>query len=199
MPVTTVVLLVVADTDDLELVADAQLAALDAAGGDGAAAGDGHGVLDGHQEGLLVVASGRRDVVIDGVHELADGLDPLLLAVEGAERGAADDGQVVSRELVLGEQVAGLHLDEVDKLVVVDHVALVQEDDDVGHADLTGEQDVLAGLGHGAVGGGDNQDRAVHLGRTRNHVLDVVSVAGAVDVGVVTVPGLVLDVGDRRW
>ena len=90
------------------------------------------------------------------MHELDDGVDPLLLAVEGAEAGAADDRQVVAGEAVLGEEVAGLHLDEVDELVVVNHVALVQEDDDVGDADLTGEKDVLAGLGHGAVGGGDD-------------------------------------------
>ncbi len=66
----------------------------------------------------------------------------------------------------------------------------------VGHADLTGEQNVLAGLGHGAVGGGDNEDRAVHLGRTGDHVLDVVGVAGGVNVCVVALLGLVLNVGD---
>ena len=66
-----------------------------------------------------------------------------------------------------------------------------------GHLDLAGQQDVLAGLGHRAVGGGDDQDRAVHLGGAGDHVLDVVGVPGAVDVGVVAVVGLVLDVGDR--
>src|SRR3989304_543748 len=55
-------------------------------------------------------------------------------------------------------------------------------------------QDVLAGLGHGAVGGGDDQDRAVHLGGAGDHVLDVVGVARAVDVGVVALLALVLDV-----
>jgi len=37
---------------------------------------------------------------------------------------------------------------------VVDHVGFAQVDHHVGHADLTREQDVFAGLGHGAVGGG---------------------------------------------
>ena len=122
--------------------------------------------------------------------------NPRLVALERLERRALDDRGVVARELVLGEQLADFHLDELDELLVVDHVALVQEDDDVGHADLTGEQDVLAGLGHGAVGGGDDEDRAVHLGGTGDHVLDVVGVARAVDVGVVAVLGLVLDVRD---
>src|ERR1043166_832993 len=45
----------------------------------------------------------------------------------------------------------------------VGHVGLVGGPDDVRHADLTGEQDVLARLGHRAVSGGDHEDRAVHL------------------------------------
>ena len=48
------------------------------------------------------------------------------------ERRAADDRDVVAGELVLGEQLADLHLDEVEQLRVVDHVDLVQEHDDVG-------------------------------------------------------------------
>ena len=76
---------------------------------------------------------------------------------------------------------------------------LVQEHDDRRHADLAGEQDVLAGLRHRAVGRRHDQDRAVHLGGAGDHVLHVVGVARAVDVGVVPLLGLVLDVrdGDR--
>ena len=55
---------------------------------------------------------------------------------------------------------------------------------------------MLAGLRHGAVGGGNHEDCAVHLSSAGNHVLDVVGVAGSVNVCVVTLFGLVLDVGD---
>ena len=65
------------------------------------------------------------------------------------------------------------------------------------HTDLTRKQNVLASLRHRTVNGRHNQDRAVHLGGTRDHVLDVVSVTGAVDVCVVPRLGLVLDVRDR--
>ena len=99
-------------------------------------------------------------------------------------------------KLYLDEQLADLELDELEQLRVVDHVDLVEEDDDVGHLDLAGQEDVLARLGHGPVGGGDHEDGAVHLGGAGDHVLDVVGVAGAVDVGVVAGVGLVLDVGD---
>ena len=55
---------------------------------------------------------------------------------------------------------------------------------------------MLPCLGHGAVWRGDDEDSTVHLGCTGDHVLDVVGVAGAVDVSIVTLSGLILYVGD---
>jgi hypothetical protein len=78
---------------------------------------------------------------------------------------------------------------------VVDHVAFVQKHDDVRHAHLAGQQNVFAGLGHGAVSGRAHQNRAVHLSRAGDHVLHIVSVSGAVHVGVVAVRRLVFHVG----
>ena len=85
------------------------------------------------------------------------------------------------------EQLAQLHLDQVEQLLVAlaDHVALVQVDDDRRHADLAAEQHVLARLRHRAVRRRHHEDRAVHLRRARDHVLDVVGVARAIDVRVV--------------
>ena len=82
----------------------------------------------------------------------------LVAVVERHQRRAADDRDRVAGELVLGEQLAYLELDQVEKLGIVDHVDLVEEHDQRRHADLTGEQDVLAGLRHRTVGGGDDQD-----------------------------------------
>ena len=90
-----------------------------------------------------------------------------------------------------------LDLVELEDLLVVDHVGLVQRDGDRRHTHLAGQQHMLAGLGHRAVGRRDNEDRAVHLRRTRDHVLDVVGVTRTVDVRVVPVLGLVLHVRDR--
>ena len=53
---------------------------------------------------------------------------------------------------------------------------------------------MLTGLGHGAVGSGHHQDSAVHLRSAGDHVLDIVGVAGAVNVGIVTVLRLVFHV-----
>lgn len=51
------------------------------------------------------------------------------------------------------------------------------------------------GLGHGAVGAGDDEDSTVHLGGAGDHVFDIIGVAGAVDVGVVAGFGLILHGG----
>ncbi len=118
-----------------------------------------------------------------------------LVAFQRLQRGADHERDVVTGEVVFGEQLADLDLDQFEQLLVVDHVGLVEEHHDVGDADLAGEQDVLARLGHRAVGGGDDEDRPVHLGGASDHVLDVVRVTGAVHVRVVALVGRVLHVG----
>lgn len=49
-------------------------------------------------------------------------------------------------------------------------------------------------LWHLTVGSGNDDDCTVHRCSTRNHVLNVIGMAGAVDMGVVAILGLVLDV-----
>src|SRR6478609_7622982 len=185
------------DADDLDLLGDLDDAALDTTGDHGTAAGDREDVLDGHEERLVDLALGLGDRGVDRVHELHELVAPLLVALERLERRDADHGDVVARELVLGQQLADLQLDELEDLLVVDHVGLVERHDDVGDADLAGQEHVLLGMRDRAGGRGDHQYGAVHLRRTGDHVLDVVGVPGAVDVRVVTVLRLVLDVRDR--
>ena len=54
---------------------------------------------------------------------------------------------------------------------------------------------MLTRLWHLTITGGDDNNRAVQGGGAGDHVLDVIGVAWAVDVGVVAFGGLVLDVG----
>ena len=115
--------------------------------------------------------------------------------VQGGVGRTLDDRRVIAGEAVLGEQLADFHLDQLKQFGIVNKIDLVEEADDLGHADLTGEQDVLAGLRHGSVGGRHDQDRAVHLGGAGDHVLDVVGVTRTVHVGIVPGFGLILDVG----
>ena len=153
----------------------------------------------GIRNGRSIARSGSGMKLSTASMSSSDLRRPLGVALERLQRGHAHDRRVVAREVVLVEELTHLELDELEDLLVVDHVGLVQRDHDRRHTDLTGEQHVLTRLGHRAVGGGDHEDRAVHLRRTGDHVLDVVGVAGTVDVRVVAVGRLVLDVrdGDR--
>ena len=62
----------------------------------------------------------------------------------------------------------------------------------------TGQQNVLSGLRHGTIRRRADQNRSVHLGSTRNHVLDVVSVTRTVNVGIVTIRRIILNVRSRN-
>jgi hypothetical protein len=126
-----------------------------------------------------------------------DGGLAFVLAFKGRSGGATDDFGVLAVEFILGQQVADFLFDELEELLVIDEIDLVEEHHQVRHADLIGEEDVLPGLGHRTVSGRDDQDTAVHLGGTGDHVLDEVGVARAVDVRIVALVGLILHVGDR--
>ena len=105
-----------------------------------------------------------------------------------------DDGGCVAWEVILVQQLAHFHFDQFQQLSVVDHVAFVQEHDDVRNTNLAGQEDVLTGLRHRAVSCGANQNCAVHLSRARDHVFHIVSVAWAINVGVVAIGSFVFDV-----
>ena len=191
-------LLRVVEADDLDLVVHLHHAALDAARRHRAAALDREHVLDRHQERLVDVAHRLRDLRVERLEQLRDRLLPLRVALQRRQRRAAHDRRVVAVELVLVQELADLHLHQVEHLRVVHRVALVQEDHDVVQADLARQQHVLARLRHHAVERAHHQDRAVHLRRARDHVLDVVGVAGAIDVRVVALRRLVLHVRSPR-
>ena len=181
---------------DFNFVANLDHAAFNTTRHHRTAAGNREHVFDRHEERLINSTFRRRNVRVKRFGELENRrfADRALVAFEGELGRTLDDGNVITREVVLREQFANFHFNEFEQLFVVDHVALVQVDDDVGNANLTGKQNVLAGLGHRAVSGRHDQDRAVHLSSTRNHVLHVVSVARAVNVRIVTICRFVFDV-----
>src|SRR5215469_7530875 len=192
----------IAEPDDLNFLANLDLAAINAPGHHRAAPGDREHVLDRHQERLVDLAFGLRDVFVHRVHQIENrfAVRAIVLAASAIERlesAAADNLRIVAWELVLGQQVADFQFDQVQQFGIIDHVDLVHEHHDRRHSDLAREQDVLPGLRHGPVVGAHHQDRTVHLGGAGYHVLDVVGVARAIDVRIVALGGLVLDVRDR--
>ena len=116
----------VVDPDDLDLTHLGELALLDLAGDDRAAPGDREHVLDRHQERLLGVTHRLGDVGITRLHQLVDLGHPRLVALQGLQGRYLHDRGVVAGELVGGEQLADLELDELKELGVIHRVALVQ-------------------------------------------------------------------------
>ena len=144
-----------ADADDLDFLADLDDTALDAAGADGAAARDREHVFDRHQERLVDRTLRLRDVFVDRLHQLEDRIvaELRLLVLKRHQGRALDDRDLVAGEIVLREKLTHFELDEFEQFRVVDHVDLVHENNKRRNADLTRQQDVLAGLRHRAVSG----------------------------------------------
>ena len=182
--------------NDLQIITDIDTSLLHSTSNDGSTTSDREDILNGHEEGLVQITSGLGDILVNGSHELEDGIAAELLvsSLRGGQGRATDDGRVIAIEVIEIEQLADLHLDQLQKLFVIDHVALVQENNKIGNANLLGEEDVLPRLGHRSIGGGNDKDTSVHLGGASNHILHVIGVTGAIDVAVVSVFGLVFDV-----
>ena len=142
------------DADDFDFFADFDNAALDPARHHGAATRDREHVFDRHQECTVDRALGRRDVGVQGISQFHDRLlaEFAFVAFHRQLGTAVDDRGVVAGKFVFVEQLAHFHLNQLQQLGVVHHVALVEEHDDVGDADLARQQNVLARLWHRAVG-----------------------------------------------
>src|SRR3990167_6854281 len=55
---------------------------------------------------------------------------------------------------------------------------------------------MLTGLRHRTVRGGNHKNSAVHLGRTGDHILHIVRMAWAIHMGVMSILGLILHMGN---
>jgi hypothetical protein len=122
-----------------------------------------------------------------------------IIAFQRLQRAAADDRRVVAGKLVFVQKLPKLQLHQLDQLFVVHHVALVQKHHDARNTHLAGQQNVLTRLGHRTVIGTHHQDRPVHLGRAGDHVLDIVRMARAVHMRIVTSCPSRIQRGPWRW
>ncbi len=155
-------------------------------------AGDREYVFYRHKERLVSFSFGSRNVFVNSIHKFFDAsvfgsFGVVASAFESYTSGTLDNGCVISGEFVLVEKVANVHINEFEKFFVVNDVAFVKEYNDSGNAYLVSKKNVLACLLKGTVGSSNNEDTAVHLSSTCDHVFNVVCVSGAVNVCVVTI------------
>ena len=151
------------------------------------------GLLLGQRAEVKAIRQGASKCVIEARFDIsAYGMEPFF---EDNELEYEEEC-ILRREVyaLLVQQVTDLHLNKLEELFVVNLVALVHEYNNVRNTNLTGEEDVLTGLRHRAVSSGNDEDSAVHLCSTGDHVLNIVSMARAVNVSVVTLVRFILNV-----
>ena len=186
------------DTNDLYFIRYVKSTTLYSTSSNGSTTCDGEYVLYRHQERLVNVTLRIRNVAVNSVHQFHDLVAPLAFRIfQSLQSRTLDDRSVISRELILVKQLTDLHLNQLKQLLIVNHVTLVHEYNDVRNAYLTGQKDVLSCLSHNTVSSSYYKDSSVHLSSTSDHVLYVVSMSWAVNVCVVTFLCLVLNVCSR--
>lgn len=90
------------------------------------------------------------------------------------------------------QELLEFNLNKIDHLSFLDQIHLVEIDQNVLDSDLSAQQHMLIGHGHGSVHRGNHQDTRIHLGCTGDHILDIVDVSRAIDMGIVPCIGLIL-------
>lgn len=115
--------------------------------------------------------------------------------LEIVESRPSDEGWLFRVILMFFKQLFHFDFDEVDHVVLLEHVQLVHVDDDVADSDLLTEEDVLFGLGHGAIDSWNDENTGVHLGCSGDHIFDIIDVAGTINVCVMPCLCFVLNGG----
>src|SRR6266404_9394086 len=179
---------------NLHFFANLYLPALHAPGDHRAASGNRENVFDGHGERLVDVAHRQRHVLVHRFHQFINGLFPLRVAVQSLQRRALDHRNRVARKLIALQQLAHFEFDKLQQFGVFHHVTLVQKHHNRRYTDLPRQQNVLTRLRHRAVRRRHHQNRAIHLRRAGDHVLDVVRMTRAIHVRVMAVRRFVLHV-----
>ena len=183
------------DTDYLDFLVHLHDTTVNLAGYDSTATGDGEHVLDGHKEGLVGYTLRICKEGVHGIQKLVEALGGFgVIGIgHGIECRTLDDRGVITGEAIETKQVADFLLHQLYELGIIKKVDLVEENNHRGHANLAGQEYVFTGLGHDRVGSRDDEDRPVHLGCTGDHVLDIVGMAGTVDMGIVPLGRLILE------
>ena len=120
-------------------------------------------------------------------------LNPLLNTVQSTESRTTYNWSILLVTILL-EDLTKLHLNELKHLLIINHIALVQENNQARYVYLTCKKYVLTCLWHRTISSSTNQDCTIHLSSTSNHVLYIVSVSRTVNVCIVTLCCLILDV-----
>ena len=185
--------LVILNAEDFDRIHNLQSTSLNTACCNSTTSGDSEDVFNRHKERLICITNRFRNPFIDSAEKLHNLVAPFAIRILKSLQSRATDNRCFLIEAVLDKKLCDFHLDKLKKLIIINHVALIKENDHTRNTDLAGKKHVLLGLSHNAVCSRNNEDRTVHLSSARDHVLDIVSVAWAVNVRIVSLLSLILN------
>ena len=175
--------LLMLNADDLYRIGELESTSLNTACSNSTTACDSEYVLNGHKERLILITNRCRDVRIYSIHELHDLVAPRAVRIlKSLKSRTSDDRSIITGEIILVKELSDLHLNELKKLIIINHIALVHEYNDVRNTYLTGEKDMLSCLSHYTISSSNNEDSTVHLSCTCDHVLYIISMSRAVNM-----------------
>src|SRR5436190_22707154 len=119
-----------ANANELNFSHFLQNTALDTARRDSSAAFNVEDVLDWHQERLIDRPLRHGDVIVNRLDEGEHLFFRVGVSIKRLEGAAFNNRDFISRKFILREEIAHLHLNEIQELRIVDHVDLVEEDND---------------------------------------------------------------------
>jgi len=186
------------NTQDFNFVVQMQNTTLYSTSSNSTTTSDCEYVLYRHQERFVSVTLRIRNVAVYSIHQFQDFVSPFAVRIfQSFQSRSLDNRSVISREFVLVQQLTDFHVYQFQKFFIVYHITFVHEYNDVRNTYLTRQQDVLFCLSHNTIGSSYNQDSTIHLCSTSDHVFNVVSMAWAVNVCIVTFVCFVLNVSSR--
>src|SRR6266568_5740013 len=115
------------NSDKLDFLHFLEDTTLDTTGRDRAAAFNVEHVLDRHEKRLIDRSLRDRDVIVDRRYQSEYLLFGFGIAFQRFESASLYNRNLISRKLVLSEEVAHFHLDKIKKFGVIHHVDLVQK------------------------------------------------------------------------
>src|SRR5690606_10968992 len=185
------------NTNDLNFFTNLNDTALNTTGNNSTTARDREHVFNWHQEWLINWTLWGWDIGINRFHQLTNCIFAQLFVgvFKSRKSGTTDDRNFITWEVVVRQKFTNFHIDQFQQFLIVNLIAFGQEYDKRRNTNLTCKQNVLAGLRHWAISSRNHQNSTIHLRRTGDHVLNIVSVTWAVDVRVVTVFRFIFNVG----
>ncbi|CAB4791481.1 unannotated protein [freshwater metagenome] len=181
------------NTNDFDFITSVHNALFHTTSHNRATTSDREHIFNRHKERLVSVTLRLRNELINSSHQLKNLSSRCRITLKGLQSRNLDNRNIVTRELIFIKKLTNLKLHKIKKFLIIDHVDLIQSNNQRRHTNLTSKQHMLTSLRHRTISSRHNQNRAVNLSSTSDHVLDVISMSRHINMRVMTIRSLILN------